>query len=1160
MNESFHIIKLLNNTNDFEKQDVLGFSSFAIAQVIKSKTTQENYVAKSLNYLATNSEQQKIFLKTVYKLNILRHPTLIPHDIFSFIDLDQMPHPTFIYPLLNRKNLNEICSELNNTQKMISLIGISEGLKYLHSNNVPHAALEPSNILFDNKMRPILISFGLQNIIKKFNTHVNRGSIHFATPHLNFIPEESFKDDIFAFGMVLYFILTKKLPYSDNLSGKEILFRIFNGSKPKIPDDVPPDFSLLMIKCWNSIPQQRPTIDYICNMITKMKLPNSNEAEILEYQKYLQLPDQSSSSYANWNKGFNQEMSAASSSDLTKLNKNENTSKMEVKTAQDSYSNTTPSPNEKINLLKIDSIPQNQNIETTINSSFTNSLDLSSSSYSQLSSSSTSSDEQAHLNVDIYQNDDISGKTTNKNNIPPVSTNSNKYKTDTKLKSDSLLQTASSNNNNNSVESNGPTEINNNIEKTSKIAKTNYPQQKSNMNSNKSLINNSPKSSTNKQKVLTINFVSNSSDNEDNYSYDYSDDPFTMKSIKIKKVLSIPKVIEAQNLPDRNKAPKIPQSQNSSLGNKKSNKFPINRNTESQNPTPKKANNKKSSSQKVKANHTKENSIYDMSDENEPTKIMEIRKRAAKGDKVAQNELGMHYLDKEKSNSQNDQKDYQKAFQLFTLSDGQGDFNAAVNLGICNEKGYGTPINFGKAFRLYLKAHEGGNIDGTLALAHCYEEGVGTVIDVVKAAELYQKCTDEGETDGIVSLAKCKMFGIGTSEDHESAFNSLCVFDVKESSDAIALRGLCYELGIGIQKNINEAIKLYNEAIDVGNSRGFMQLGLLELTGTGIPFNPIEGIRKLSKLQDAEPLILLGNCYQKGIGVKVDEKKAFQCYQNAAKMNYWCGIAMVGDSLIKGRGVETNIAQGIKDIRRASEVHNSLGLVLYGRLHIHGYFFDQNFSEACSLFQIASKNGSDIGESQYGKTLVKLGQYSEGLSLVKKAADRKYRGGLYNYGIYLLNGIRNPNGNNSDGSSNQSEWILEPNPDEAVKYLKLAADLGNKNARVQYGLCLKHGKGVLKDLEAAKKYFELASLTHSLDGKYYYSKMIIKDPKKKNEAISLLTYACESNHMKSHYFYGKCLFYGDNINKDIKKGIIHLNTASRNGCLKAKKILDEYNS
>ena len=61
----------------------------------------------------------------------------------------------------------------------------------------------------------------------------------------------------------------------------------------------------------------------------------------------------------------------------------------------------------------------------------------------------------------------------------------------------------------------------------------------------------------------------------------------------------------------------------------------------------------------------------------------------------------------------------------------------------------------------------------------------------------------------------------------------------------------------------------------------------------------------------------LGRCYDKGYGVKENDKKAFELYQKSAKQDYAKAMFHLGKCYMKGKGVAANQEEARKWIKRA---------------------------------------------------------------------------------------------------------------------------------------------------------------------------------------------------------------------------------------------------
>ncbi|XP_072021685.1 uncharacterized protein [Amphiura filiformis] len=137
-------------------------------------------------------------------------------------------------------------------------------ITYLHGQNFLHRDIKPQNCLLfqDNLLK--LCDFGLAREIEESQTTSSqKGTYRYMAPEIHVGNERgraiySKPADIWAYGMLLLAICTRKPPFED-LEWHRVVFEVGNGAKPSLPKSCPKDLSDIMQQCWNNDPKQQPT-------------------------------------------------------------------------------------------------------------------------------------------------------------------------------------------------------------------------------------------------------------------------------------------------------------------------------------------------------------------------------------------------------------------------------------------------------------------------------------------------------------------------------------------------------------------------------------------------------------------------------------------------------------------------------------------------------------------------------------------------------------------------------------------------------------------------------------------------------------------------------------------------------------------------------------
>lgn len=163
----------------------------------------------------------------------------------------------------------------DNTHKLIISYGISSALKHLHERQIVCSDLQASHILLDSEFHPYLYNFGYsQKTDQPVSEKIMEGGspcppIYMAPEYIEdmFSNMNTFPIDIYAYGMILYEIITGLVPFPGLNSPVRVYQAVTSGDRPEIPSSVPPNWCDLIEKCWKHYPNERPTIELICELL-----------------------------------------------------------------------------------------------------------------------------------------------------------------------------------------------------------------------------------------------------------------------------------------------------------------------------------------------------------------------------------------------------------------------------------------------------------------------------------------------------------------------------------------------------------------------------------------------------------------------------------------------------------------------------------------------------------------------------------------------------------------------------------------------------------------------------------------------------------------------------------------------------------------------------
>lgn len=135
------------------------------------------------------------------------------------------------------------------------------GISYCHALGIVHRDLKPENLLLDHKFNVKLADFGMAALESKDKLlETSCGSPHYAAPEIvSGLPYHGFESDVWSCGVILYALLTGRLPFDEEDGNiRNLLLKVQSG-KFEMPgdDEISSEAQDLIARILTVDPEQR---------------------------------------------------------------------------------------------------------------------------------------------------------------------------------------------------------------------------------------------------------------------------------------------------------------------------------------------------------------------------------------------------------------------------------------------------------------------------------------------------------------------------------------------------------------------------------------------------------------------------------------------------------------------------------------------------------------------------------------------------------------------------------------------------------------------------------------------------------------------------------------------------------------------------------------
>uniref|UniRef100_A0A336KER5 Mitogen-activated protein kinase kinase kinase 7 n=1 Tax=Culicoides sonorensis TaxID=179676 RepID=A0A336KER5_CULSO len=149
----------------------------------------------------------------------------------------------------------------------------AEGVEYLHAMTpkpLIHRDLKPPNLLLrENGTVLKICDFGTV-ADKATQMTNNRGSAAWMAPEVFKTSNYTEKCDVYSWSLILWEMLSRKQPFNELPNVCSIMWHVHEGNRPPLLEGCPKPLEELMTKCWDQEPSNRPSMETVVDIMTKL--------------------------------------------------------------------------------------------------------------------------------------------------------------------------------------------------------------------------------------------------------------------------------------------------------------------------------------------------------------------------------------------------------------------------------------------------------------------------------------------------------------------------------------------------------------------------------------------------------------------------------------------------------------------------------------------------------------------------------------------------------------------------------------------------------------------------------------------------------------------------------------------------------------------------
>jgi serine/threonine-protein kinase len=244
-----------------------------MAEVYKAyQPALDRYVAIKVlhSFLADDKEFAERFGREARNVARLRHNNIVQVYDFAEVPDEDSPgdkHHFMVMELIEGPTLKDYMmrpdGQLLPIPEVVNIMRQAlEALVYAHAQGMIHRDLKPANLMIDRGGRVVLTDFGIAKILSGNTMTLSGGMVGtpaFMSPEHGLGENSDERSDIYSMGVILYQMLTGRLPYDGDTPVAIILKHVREPLTPPsvFNPNIPPELERIVLKAMAKDPEER---------------------------------------------------------------------------------------------------------------------------------------------------------------------------------------------------------------------------------------------------------------------------------------------------------------------------------------------------------------------------------------------------------------------------------------------------------------------------------------------------------------------------------------------------------------------------------------------------------------------------------------------------------------------------------------------------------------------------------------------------------------------------------------------------------------------------------------------------------------------------------------------------------------------------------------